>query len=70
MRTSVGGASSVVEKLPANQERFRALREALAIYRMVFGQPRQEELLAYLTRTLTPEELVKYDEQLRVSLAP
>lgn len=56
--------------LSRETERLEALRRSLAIYRMVFGQPRQEELLAYLARTLTPEELTEYDERLRVSLAP
>lgn len=56
--------------LSRDTERLVALRRSLAVYRMVFGQPRQEELLAYLARTLSPEEMVRYDEQLRVSLAP
>lgn len=34
--------------LSRDHERLAALRRSLAVYRMVFGQPRQEDLLAYL----------------------
>jgi hypothetical protein len=33
------------------------LRRSLAVYRMVFGQPRQEDLLAYLADRVPPERL-------------
>lgn len=41
--------------LSRDQERLIALRRSLAIYRMVFGQSRQEDMIAYLLRTV-PEE--------------
>lgn len=51
-------------------ERFEALKDALAIYRMVFGQPRQEELLAYLVRMVPADQVKKLVERLQISLAP
>lgn len=51
-------------------ERFNALRESLALYRMVFGQPRQEEMLSYLSRTVPPERIEELSDRLRISLAP
>ena len=42
----------IVPMLPLSREtqRLPALKEALAIYRLVFGQPRQEDLLEFLQR--------------------
>lgn len=46
------------------------LKNALAIYRMVFGQPRQDDLLEYLSRRLPPDELASKFDQLRIDLTP
>ncbi|MSR47712.1 MAG: hypothetical protein EXS13_11720 [Planctomycetes bacterium] len=43
--------------LSRDADRLESLRKALAVYRMVFGQPRQDELLAYLSSRLSPDEL-------------
>lgn len=51
-------------------ERFAALRESLAIYRMVFGQPRQDELMAYLARMVPVERIPELAARLQISLAP
>lgn len=51
-------------------ERLLALRGALAVYRMVFGQPRQEELLEYLSKTVPAERLHKLADELSVDLCP
>jgi hypothetical protein len=56
--------------LSRDVERFKALRESLALYRMVFGQPRQEELLSYLSRTVAPERIAELSDRLKISLAP
>ena len=42
------------------------LRKTLAAYRLAFGQPRQEELVEFLGRNFTREEL----ERLRIDLSP
>lgn len=51
-------------------ERFKSLKESLAIYRMVFGQPRQEELLSYLRKTVPPEKVQALADALRITLTP
>ena len=49
--------------------RFKALKKSLAIYRLAFGQPRQEDLIEYLT-----DANLDWDEQtireLQLNLAP
>lgn len=56
--------------LSRETERLSALRRSLAIYRMVFGQPRQEELLEYLSRTVPAERLNELADELKVDLSP
>lgn len=72
--TADGGATieRFVPSYPLSRdiERFQSLKKSLAIYRMVFGQPRQEELLSYLARAVPPENIRGLAEQLRISLAP
>ena len=61
-----------VPTLPMSQEisRLVALRQSLAIYRMVFGQPRQEDLLDHLRRQLSEEQIKDLIEKVRIDLAP
>lgn len=72
--TAPGGAA--IERhvpnypLSRDVERFKALRHSLVLYRMVFGQPRQEELLAYLARTVPAAEIPALAAMLSISLAP
>ncbi len=69
-----GGA--VIERhvptLPLSREAIRwpALRRSLAVYRMVFGQPRQEDLLAHLQQTVPPERLPSLAVEMSVNLEP
>jgi hypothetical protein len=46
------------------------LKRSLAVYRMVFGQPRQDDLLEYLSQQFTPEQLAEHFEKLRIDLTP
>lgn len=46
------------------------LKHALAVYRMVFGQPRQDDLLDYLSQRMSLTELTKKMEELRIDLTP
>ena len=60
-----------VPLLPYSREitRLEWLKKSVAVYRLAFGQPRQDDLLAYLTDlsdNLTTEEL----EELRIRLEP
>jgi hypothetical protein len=61
-----------VPMLPLSREvgRYKRLRRSVAAYRMAFGAPRQEELVAYLTSTHTEDELAELSQRLRVDLSP
>ena len=69
-----GGASIErhVPALPLSREsaRLPALRRSLAVYRMVFGQPRQDDLVDYLVRHIGPKRLAQASEELRIDLTP
>lgn len=69
------GGARIERHVPAlplskDAERLDALRRSLVMYRMVFGQPRQEDLLAYLTKHVPKEDVPKVAEQLRLDLGP
>ena len=51
-------------------ERLERLKRSLAAYRMVFGQPRQEDLMAYLRGHVDSIELAALSERLRIDLGP
>lgn len=50
--------------------RFEALQRSLALYRMVFGQPRQDDLMAFLLQRVSAATLEKACAGLLVDLAP
>lgn len=60
-----------VPALPLSHDRARAdrLRASLAVYRMVFGQPRQEDLVAYLLDRVSPDSLASLMDELRIDLS-
>ncbi len=61
-----------VPMLPLSREveRYARLRRSVALYRMVFGQPRQEDLLNFLLTHLSPEEAERQAAELRLDLSP
>jgi len=61
-----------VPALPLSREieRFAALRRSLAVYRMVFGQVRQEDLIDYLINHLPESEIERVSQDLRIDLSP
>ena len=61
-----------VPYLPLSRDRLRLdqLRQSLAVYRMVFGQPRQEDLLAYLLERLPATQIDALMRQARIDLSP
>lgn len=67
---------SVIERyvptlpLSRDAERFASLRGALALYRMVFGQPRQDELVRYLSANLDQSVVQELVKELRIDLEP
>jgi hypothetical protein len=56
--------------LSLDQERLRALLRSLTVYRMVFGQNRQEDLLAFLLEHVPASELAQAARDLRINLEP
>jgi hypothetical protein len=62
-----------VPLIPLSREvaRLANLKRTLAIYRLVFGQPRQEDLIEFLlSRGLSGEEIGTLVDELRVDLRP
>lgn len=61
-----------VPRLPLSRDDYQlsALRRSLAVYRMVFGQPRQDDLMAYLLDRVGRERLEELAPLLRVNLSP
>jgi hypothetical protein len=58
--------------LPMSREHGQAsrLRSSLALYRMVFGQPRQEDLLRYLLGRVNADDLDRIMADARIELSP
>lgn len=56
--------------LSRDAERYGDLRRSLAVYRMVFGQPRQEDLLRFLLERLGEERARWLLDRLRIDLEP
>ena len=69
-----GGASIErrVPCLPLSRDALRLddLRRSLAVYRMVFGQPRQDELLAFLLERIPAGDIEEAASEMRINLAP
>lgn len=61
-----------VPLLPLSREvqQLARLRRSLAAYRLVFGQPRQEDLIEYLRDRIEPADLNRLVEQLSIDLRP
>jgi hypothetical protein len=69
------GGASVERRVPLlpfsrDEEQLRRLKRGLALYRLVFGQPRQEDLLAHLADRMTEEEARAAVAAWRISLSP
>jgi hypothetical protein len=62
-----------VPRVPLSREEARLddLKRALVLYRLVFGQPRQQELVEMLARMGLPEDQVgTLVDRLRIDLTP
>jgi hypothetical protein len=61
-----------VPALPLSRDlvRLQALRRSLVLYRMVFGQPQQEDLITYLQKYLPESEIPRAAASLRIDLSP
>jgi hypothetical protein len=56
--------------LSKDVDRADLLRRSLAVYRMAFGQSRQDDLVSYLQRYLSPEQIDQAATEMRIDLAP
>tara|TARA_R110002072_G_scaffold135053_1_gene276186 strand:- start:1721 stop:4957 length:3237 start_codon:yes stop_codon:yes gene_type:complete len=61
-----------VSALPLTRDRqlLESLRRSLVVYRMVFGQPRQEDLVEYLLKRFPEEERTELVDRLKIDLSP
>ena len=61
-----------VPALPLSRDasQLEALKRSLAVYRMVFGQPRQDDLMAFLLERYSREMLEEIESALRIDLSP
>lgn len=72
----VEGGARIERRVPVlayskDEARFHRLKRMLAVYRLVFGQPRQEDLLEYLAGRMDEEQLESSDlDKWRVVLEP
>ncbi len=51
-------------------ERLRDLKRTLVMYRMVFGQPRQEDLIEFLKKAADEKGILKEIQNFRIDLSP
>lgn len=60
-----------VPALPLSRDasQLEALKRSLAVYRMVFGQPRQEDLITFLQSRFSAERLQEIEPLLRINLS-
>ncbi len=72
---SIEGGAKIERHVPTlplsrDYQRFIQLRKSLAVYRMVLGQSRQEDMLAYLMQNLPESEIAGVADKLRMNLEP
>lgn len=56
--------------LSKDAEKLISLRQSLAVYRLVFGQSRQEDLVQFLSKTIPKEEVTEVCRKLQLDLSP
>ena len=61
---------SLVLPLSRDADRVDALRRSLAVYRMVFGQPRQDDLLEFILREVPDDRRAGLATALTIDLSP
>jgi hypothetical protein len=70
-----GDAARIERFIPAfalsrDRAQADALRRSVALYRVAFGQPRQDDLLAYLSGQIDEDEFERLVGEPRIDLAP
>jgi hypothetical protein len=71
----IEGGAKIERHVPAlplsrDRERLFALRKSLVVYRMVFGQARQEDLVEYLLSRFPESEVSRITQALSINLEP
>ena len=56
--------------LSRDQTKLVDLKRGLAVYRLAFGQPRQEDIVEYLRRRFSEEEIVNLLDDFKIDLSP
>jgi len=72
---AVPGGAQIERHVPAlplsrDAVRLEALKRSLAVYRLVFGQPRQDDLVAYLQSRFSEDTIRRLLDELRIDLSP
>jgi len=72
---SPNGTAKIERHVPAlplsrDAQHYEDLRKTLVLYRMVYGQNRQEDLVEYLTKHCGAEKLAAIQEACRIDLGP
>ena len=58
------------QPLSIDMQRYARLQRNLALYRMAFGQPRQEDIIRYLETQYSAEDAERISQAWQISLAP
>jgi len=56
--------------LSRDVQQLKELKKSLAIYRMVFGQPRQGDLIEFLKKVMDEEDIDEEMKNFRIDLSP
>jgi hypothetical protein len=69
------GEAKIERYIPAlplsrDQAQADALKRSVVLYRLAFGQPRQDDLLEFLADQMDPEDLNRLVGELRIDLSP
>jgi hypothetical protein len=56
--------------LSKDEDKLRNLRRSLAVYRLVFGQSRQEDMVEFLPRSISENQVNSICSILRLDLSP
>jgi hypothetical protein len=69
------GSSAIERYVPAlpfskDSERYARVLREVVLYRMVFGQPRQDDLITFLRATMGDEEAERVAALVRIDLSP
>jgi hypothetical protein len=71
----IDGGAHIERHVPAlplsiESEHLSALKRSLVVYRMVFGQSRQEDLMKYLLDHVAESDIKRISEEMRITLEP